>query len=73
MRTIKTTEEIKAYSEVEAKEIMEKIRSEASEKGYTVGANGYTFKEKRAKGEVVDVCWIVKIVKIYGPIWEEIV
>lgn len=71
MRLIKSTKEVKAYSESEAKEIMEKIRSEANEKGYTVGANGYTYKEKKSKGEVVDECWIVKYVEIYGPIWEE--
>lgn len=71
MRTIKTTEEFKAYTESEAKEIMEKIRTEASEKGYAIGANGYTHKERKAKGEVIDECWIVKVVKIYGPIWEE--
>lgn len=54
MRLLKKTEEYRVDSEIEAKEAMEKFRSEAAEKGYSVGSCGYTYKEKKAKGEVID-------------------
>ena len=69
MRLLKTTEEYRTDSELEAKDLMEKFRSEASEKGYSLGACGYTYKEKKAKGEVIDQAWIVKVVKIYSEVW----
>ena len=71
MKIIRTTEEIKAYTEQEAKDIMETIRLEAGSKGYIVGASGYTHKERKARGAVVDECWMIKVVKIYGTMWEE--
>lgn len=70
MKVLKITEEYRTDSEEEAKALMESIRAKASEQGYEVGANGYTYKEKKAKGEVVDAAWIVKAVKIYGTVWE---
>ena len=50
MRLLKKTEEYRVDSEIEAKEAMEKFRSEAAEQGYSVGSCGYTYKEKKAKG-----------------------
>ena len=40
MRLLKVTEEYRVDSEIEAKELMEQIRGEAAEKGYSVGACG---------------------------------
>lgn len=71
MRTLKITEEIRVDSETEAKELMEKYRQEAHEKGYTLGASGYTYKTKKSKGEIIDECWIVKTVKILSEAWGE--
>lgn len=70
MKTLKITYEARAYSEDEAKEYLDKFRSEAAEKGYLVGANGYTYKSKKAKGEIVDEAWICKCTAIYNEIWE---
>lgn len=70
MRLLKVTEEYRAESELEAKELMETIRNEASTKGYSVGASGYTYKSKKPKGEIIDEAWIVKIVKTFGGVWE---
>ena len=47
MRTLKTTEEYRVDSEVEAKEAMEKFREDAKSKGYSIGKCGYTYKAKR--------------------------
>ncbi len=70
MRVLKITEEYRTDSETEAKALMEDIRANASREGYEVSANGYTYKEKKSKGEVIDEAWIVKAVKIYGTVWE---
>lgn len=60
---LKRTEEIRANSEEEAKTIMENCRKDAQEKGYTIDASGYTYKTKKAKGEIIDEAWVVKIVE----------
>lgn len=72
MRLLKKTEEYRVDSEIEAKEAMEKFRGEAAEKGYSVSSCGYTYKEKKAKGEIIDAAWVVKVVKIYGVVWDNI-
>lgn len=71
MRILKQTEEYRADTEEEAKEIMEKFRAEAPQKGYTLGSSGYTYKTKKAKGEIIDEAWVVKIVKVIGGVWDE--
>lgn len=68
---LKRTEEIRANSEEEAKTIMENCRKEAQEKGYTIGASGYTYKTKKAKGEIIDEAWVVKIVEQIAGVWDE--
>lgn len=67
---LKRTEEIRANSEEEAKTIMENCRKEAQEKGYTIGASGYTYKTKKAKGEIIDEAWVVKIVEQIAGVWD---
>lgn len=68
MKTIKTTEETRAYSEEEAQDYINKVKAEA--KTYQIGAAGYTYKAKKSKGEVIDEAWIVKITKIYNEVWD---
>lgn len=70
MRLLKSTEEYVCGSENEAKMEMEKIRSEAGN-GYLVGSMGYTYKTKKQKGEIIGEAWILKVQKIYGEIWED--
>ena len=53
MKIIKKTTEVRCYSEEEAKNFIENFRQRADEEGYTVGANGYTYKTKKSKGEIV--------------------
>lgn len=69
MRTLKATEEYRAESELEAKDAMERFREEAREKGYSIGKCGYTYKNKKSKGEIIDEAWIVSVTKIFGDIW----
>ena len=71
MKILKQTEEYRANTEEEAKEIMEKFRAEAPQKGYTLGASGYTYKTKKAKGEIIGEVWVCKITKILGGVWDD--
>ena len=71
MRLLKETIELRADSEIEAKEIIEGYRKNAAEGGYTITAAGYTYKTKKAKGEIIDEAWICKIVQNFSGIWEE--
>lgn len=71
MRLLKETIELRANSELEAKDLIEQYRKEASEKGYTIAAAGYTYKSKKSKGEIIDEAWICKIVQNFSGIWEE--
>lgn len=70
MRLLKVTEEYRADSELEAREAIENFRKESLEKGYVLGACGFTYKDKKSKGDIVDEAWVVKVVKIYGKVWE---
>ena len=70
MRLLKVTEEYCADSEQEAREAIENFRKESLEKGYVLGACGFTYKDKKSKGEIISEAWVLKVVKIYGKVWE---
>lgn len=70
MRTLKKTEEYRAETEREAKEYIEEVKEEGKTKGFYLSAYSITHKEKKAKGEVIDECFVVKLVKTYSPIWD---
>ena len=70
MRVLEITDKYRCESEIEAKELMEEFRAKAAQEGYCVIKSGYTYKSKKAKGEIVDEAWIVTITKNYGSIWE---
>lgn len=71
MQKLKITEEFKAYSEEEAIQALNNLRANQTKDGYTLGANGYKYKTKKAKGEIIDEAWIVTATKIYGEVWEK--
>ena len=71
MKLLKITYEHRTYSEDDAKNAIIKFRAEAQEKGYTVGAAGYTYKTKTKKGVVVAEAWVVKCIAIYDEVWDE--
>ena len=54
MELLKVTQEYRVDTEEEAKEALESFRRQADEKGYTLKSAGYTLKEKKSKGEVID-------------------
>ena len=71
MRLLKETIELRADSETEAKDLIEEYRKKSFENGYTIAAAGYTYKNKKSKGEIIDEAWICKIVQSFGSVWEE--
>lgn len=72
MRRLKVTEEFKAYSEEEAIQAIEEMRAAQQKEGYTLGANGYKYKTKKAKGEIIAEAWVVTATKIYGEVWDDL-
>ena len=71
MRKLKITEEFKAYSEEEAIQALNDLRANQTKDGYTLGANGYKYKTKKTKGEIIAEAWIVTATKIFGEVWED--
>lgn len=69
MILLKTTEEYRTENENEAKSLMEEMRANAAKEGYLLNQCGYTHKEKKAKGEVIDEAYVVKAVKVYNGVW----
>ena len=70
MRLLTETLEYRADSEEEAKEIIERYRKDADEKGYIIGAAGYTYKTKKVKKEIDDEAWVCKIVQQFSGVWD---
>ena len=70
MKKLKVTEEFRAYTEEEAIKALEDARASQSKEGYILGANGYKYKTKKAKGEIVDEAWVVTLTKNYNEVWD---
>lgn len=69
MIKLKVTEEWRCEDKTEAEAFIRSERESGAEKGYAVTKAGYTHKEKKAKGEVIDECEVVSITKAYNPVW----
>ena len=72
MRKLKITEEFKVNSEEEAIQMIESMRTNQATEGYTLGATGYKYKTKKAKGEIIGEAWVISATKIYGDVWEDL-
>jgi len=70
-RILKQTLEFRADSEPEAKKLIEDYKNKAENDGFILTAAGYTYKTKKAKGEIIDEAYIVKLVQQFGGIWDE--
>ena len=70
--TLEHTIKIKAFSEDEAKSIIESLRADAKTQGYLLKKAGYEYKTKKAKGEIVAEAWVVTATKVFGALWEDI-
>lgn len=70
MRLLKVTEEYRAESEQEVKDMNENFKKEAISQGFILNSFSYTKKEKKSKGGVIDDGYLVKVTKIYGGMWD---
>jgi hypothetical protein len=70
MRLLKVTEEYRAETEQEVKEMNEQFKTEAKSEGYILNAFSYTKKEKKKSGEIIDDGYLVKVAKVYGGFWD---
>lgn len=71
MRLIEQTEKYVVDTEQAAINLIEQFRTDAESKGYILGASGYTYKTKKAKGEIIGEVWAVTIKKVYGGVWDD--
>ena len=68
--TNQVTEVYRIDTEEEVQTFNEQLKDEAVEEGYVLKSYSYTLKEKKAKGEVIDSAYHVKVVKEYSQFWE---
>ena len=71
MRLIERTEKYVVDSEEEAVKLIQEAKEDATKNGYVLGANGYTYKTKKAKGEIVGEVWVTSIKKVLGGVWDD--
>ena len=71
MRLIERTEKFVVDSEEEAIQLIQTSKKDAEENGYILGASGYTYKTKKAKGEIIGEAWVASIKKVLGGVWDD--
>ena len=71
MRLIERTEKFVVDSEEEAIKLIQNSKEDAEKNGYILGASGYTYKTKKAKGEIIGEAWAVSIKKVLGGVWDD--
>jgi len=71
MRLIERTEKYVVDSEEEAIKLIQNSKKDAEENGYVLGASGYTYKTKKAKGEIIGEVWVTTIKKVLGGVWDD--
>ena len=71
MRLIERTEKYVVDSEEEAIKLIQNSKKDAEENRYILGASGYTYKTKKAKGEIIGEVWVTSIKKVLGGVWDD--
>lgn len=71
MRLIERTEKYVVDSEEEAIRLIQSSKEDAEKNGYVLGASGYTYKTKKAKGEIIGEAWVTTIKKVLGGVWDD--
>jgi hypothetical protein len=71
MKLLKQTIEYRTDSEPEAKALIEKLKENAETEGFILSAAGYVYKTKKAKGEIIDEAYVVKVVQQFGGVWDD--
>lgn len=66
---INVVESYRIDSEDEVDSFINKVKEEAMSKGYELKSYSSNKKVKKAKGEVVDEAYLVKVEKAYSNFW----
>lgn len=69
MLKLKVVEEWRCEDKEEAEAFIRAQREEGQRNGYVVLKAGYTHKEKKAKGDIIDEAEVVSITKEYATVW----
>lgn len=68
---LEETSKYRVESEEGAKDLIEKFRKEALERGYVIKKAGYEYKVKKAKGEIIGEVWVVTVTQVFNGLWED--
>lgn len=71
MRLIERTEKYVVDTEEEAIKLIQSSKEDAAKNNYILGASGYTYKTKKAKGEIIGEVWVTSIKKVLGGVWDD--
>ena len=71
MKKLKVTEEFRVETEDEARAMVDKYQQEGFNKGFSITKWSADFKTKKAKGEVIDQGYLLKITSQFSDFWEE--
>lgn len=69
MIKLEDTIKLRVETEEEAKLAMEQLKEEGREKGYIISKYSWTKKEKKSKGEIIDVGFLVSCTRVYNSFW----
>lgn len=72
MRLIEQTESYVLDTEAQAIALINAAKEAAEKEGYVLGASGYKYKTKKAKGEIIGEAWVVTIKKVIGGVWDDL-
>ena len=70
MIMLEKTTKYRCDTEEDTKMEIENFRVDAKEKGYLIKKIGYEYKEKKSKGEVIDIAYILSVTQIFANVWD---
>ena len=72
MQLLEDTKKYRAESENECAKIIEAVKAEGREKGYSVIKEKKEYKTKKSKGVVIADGWLLQLTLSYGGFWDGI-
>ena len=70
MRQLSVVETYRIDTEAEVQTFIEHAKNEANRSGYILESYSSQLKEKKAKGDVIDAGYLVKLTKTYESFWD---
>lgn len=71
MKHLTRTDSYRFDTQTEVEAFIAEEKQRAIEEGFTLKSWSSVAKEKKKKGEVVDSCFEVKVVRVLDTLWEE--